>query len=139
MTRWNPRQEKHVEWLATPRPQRDPDLKLEWAKRLGVRPSTLARWERTPGFMEAVWQRAITNVGERLPTVLMILADLAECGHTPSVRLLFDVTGHLPRGRGAQMPEEAELPESYSFDDLALATAELQSWLADLRQALHED
>lgn len=51
------RQEEYVEWLLTPRAERDPSTKQELAEQLGVTPATLRKYDKEPYVQREVVRR----------------------------------------------------------------------------------
>lgn len=72
------RMEKYLEWLLTPKAERDPSTKRELAERLEVTPQTLRNYQRDPWLQRELIQRgrAIARV-ERAQDVLDTLYDIA--------------------------------------------------------------
>jgi hypothetical protein len=122
--KWTSRQRKHMAWLATPKSQREPDTKEDWADVIGVNRRTLQRWERLPGFMDAVWVLARITLDVRLPDILEALAVAAEARNVQAIRLALEVSGRLP----AVSRFEGAMSLTVTQDDITNALQELEAW-----------
>ena len=122
---WTPRQRQHQLWLATPKPERTPATKEEWAETLGVTDRTLRRWERLPGFYDAVFQLAGIHLDARLPEVLGRLADLAVEGDLDAIRLALEL-----RGRYTPTQRVKSSVAVFGPGEQAQAQADVDNWEA---------
>lgn len=66
---WSPRQVQYIYWRANPF-ERVPPTQQELAKQLGVHERTLIKWQKLPGFDEAVAAVAIDMVRKDVPRLL---------------------------------------------------------------------
>ena len=74
----------------------DPDdhrTQKELAAELDVRPETLSRWKREPGFGEAVWELTYRNLESELGRISSVMRSQALQGDTRSIRLFYEVLG----------------------------------------------
>ena len=67
----------------------------EIADELRLRPETLSRWKREPGFGEAVWELTYRNLESELGRVSAVLLKQALEGDVRSLRLFFEVTSKI--------------------------------------------
>ena len=65
----------------------------EMAVELGVRPETLSRWKREPGFSEAMWELTLRNLESEISRVSAVLLKQALEGDIRSIRLFYEVVG----------------------------------------------
>ena len=76
----------------------DPDdhrTQKELAEELGVRPETLTRWKREPGFGEAVWDLTYRNLEASIGRVSSVLLRQASQGDARHLRLFYEVLGKI--------------------------------------------
>ena len=74
--------------LADPNDRRTQE---EIAESLGVRPETLCRWKRLPGFGEALWDLTYRNLEAEAGRVSAVLLQNALSGNFRFMRLYFEV------------------------------------------------
>jgi hypothetical protein len=125
LLRWTDLQKRHIEWLALPKSQRQPPTKTEWADILGRTRRTLQRWERLPGFQDAVWARAQARLSDSLPDIMEALIGKASGGNTAAARLLFESAGRIVQ---RQQHETSGHLIHFTADTFARALAELAQW-----------
>ena len=95
MSEFNTLQQRYIEWLATPRLQRSPSKQPGIAAELGKSTRTLQRWQKLPGFWDAVIALSRQMLRERLPDVYGAIAREAEKGSHQHARLALEVTNEL--------------------------------------------
>jgi len=92
---WSPAQWRFIELLASPDVEKAGRTQGELAVELGVRPETLSRWKKLPGFADAVYILAMQHAGARVGRVLAALADAAETGNVQAQRLYLEAVGRI--------------------------------------------
>ena len=93
----------------------------EIAAELGLRPETLTRWKKEPGFGEAVWDLTYRNLESTIGRVSSVLLRQAMQGDTRCLRLFFEVIGKI----GAQKKD-------------AVCTREHVAEMEEIANALHQ-
>lgn len=123
------RQEQYLEWLVTPNADRVPRTQGEFAKQIGVDPTTLRRWEKKPAF-KTEWDRRVTEIQgspERTQKLLDALYDKALGGDNKAAQLYLQATNRLlPPTTVINTSKAAELSDE-ELDALILNIAEHQS------------
>ena len=124
------RQEQYLEWLVTPTTDRVPRTQGEFAKHIGVDPTTLRRWEKKPTF-KTEWDRRVTEIQgspERTQKLLDSLYDKALGGDNKAAQLYLQATNRLlpPTTVINTGTRAAELSDE-ELDALILNIAEHQS------------
>jgi hypothetical protein len=99
---WSAEQVAFQRWLALPRKVREPRLRSTLAEELGVSVRTLCRWERLPGWDEAVRALVKAEVFESVLVQKLILEALvrkAAQGSFTHQRLYLELAGiYNPKG-----------------------------------------
>jgi len=93
IVRFTARQEKFIEWLATPNYERFPPTHEELAPEIGVTSRTLRRWKQIPALKEAVRQRVRALLGDDLPDIYGALRKQAKEGSFQHIKLAMEMTG----------------------------------------------
>ncbi len=100
-TAWTPDQVKFQQWLAIPSSMRVPGLQQQLADELGVHESTLCRWKRLPGFMDAVSAVLKDELRSHVPDVLEALVQQAKAGRIEAIRDVLAISGFYNHARDA--------------------------------------
>jgi len=79
-----------IEYLANPR---DTRTQQELADEIGVSRVAIYKWKQDPELIEAVYQRSLSLVGERLPEVLDAMVEKAIDGNVKAARLVLEQVG----------------------------------------------
>lgn len=82
---FNGRQKRAIELLA-----RGENTQEEVAEHLGINPSTLSRWKKRPGFMEAVVEKSREQLRHTLPEIYDTLAKSSKRGSDRHIKILLD-------------------------------------------------
>lgn len=122
--KWSVKQGKFIEWLATPRQDREPSTVELLAERLDVNPATLWRWKKLDGFQDAVNELARNSVHSRLPEVYGALLREAEKGSFQHIKLTLELSGDYVERSEQKIIGSLEL----TADERGLATKELDVW-----------
>lgn len=70
-----------VQWLATPKDERDPPTTAEFANTyLGVTPQTMWNWSRKPEVAQRIREASISRARRRFPDVLKAMCEQAADG-----------------------------------------------------------
>lgn len=91
------RQTEYLDWLVTPSHERVPKTQSEMAKRLGVDPTTLRRWEKRPTF-KSEWDKRVSEIQgspERTQRLLDALYTKALAGDNRAAQLYLQATNRL--------------------------------------------
>jgi len=91
------RHEQYIDWLVTPSSERLPRTQGEFARQLGVDPTTLRRWEKKPAF-RSEWDRRVTEIQgspDRTQKLLDSLYDKALGGDNKAAQLYLQATNRL--------------------------------------------
>ena len=78
--------------LADPNDRR---TQKELAEEIGVRPETLTRWKREPGFGEAVWELTYRNLESEIGRISSVLRNQALQGDARAIRLFYEILGKI--------------------------------------------
>lgn len=87
------RQVAFVNWLATPKKQRDPKTQALLAEQVGVNACTLSRWAKQPDIMSAVMDAVRGLSHKALPEIYGILISEALTGSFQHIKLALELTG----------------------------------------------
>ena len=90
---WTPDQLKVQAWLALPSAARSPKTQKQLAAELEVHETTICDWKRLPGWHDAVYSLALSEVVGELIPVLHAQVKQAKAGSLPHAQWLFDVAG----------------------------------------------
>lgn len=114
----------YVEWLLTPRGERQPSTKKELAEKLGVTPTTLRNYQKDRWLQAEMAKKARGEARiDRLPDVLSSLYDQAVDRENPrSVQAAKAYLKWLEETEAARVEEDLE---DMSDEDLATLTQEL--------------
>lgn len=121
---FSPKQRKFIEWVATPKSDRDPPTYEEFATQLGITSRTLRNWRNLPGFWEEVWHLAEMHLGDRLAGIYKALADKAEAGNVSAIRLALEATGKINPQTNIQQVNVAP----FTIEELNAARKASQTW-----------
>ena len=99
---WSPAQWHFIELLANPEVGKAGKTQAELAIDLQVRPETLSRWKKLPGFSDAVYGLAMQHAGARIGKVLAALGNEAERGNIQAQRLYLEAMGKIKPAGGVQ-------------------------------------
>ncbi len=102
-TVWTADQQKFQQWLAIPSSMRTPGLQQQLADELGVHESTLCRWKRLPGFMDAVSTILKEELRASIPDVLQALVEQAKAGRIEAIRDCLAIAGFYNHARDAAL------------------------------------
>ena len=83
----------YIEWLAIGKYERTPPRAGLLADQMGINESTLYRWKKIPGFMDAVMVRARELLVEDMPDIYASFKDEAKKGSFQHQKLAFEMTG----------------------------------------------
>lgn len=92
-TRWTSNQRKYIEWVATPEELREQRRLADFAEHIGISRVTLWRWNKIPGFHEAVQEQTKQYLGDALPEVLATLKEMARRGSFPHQKMYLEMLG----------------------------------------------
>ena len=92
ITPWTAAQIAFQQWLATPRPEREPATREALAEELGIHVSTLWRWAQQPGFLEEVNELARSMLKSSLPEIYGALIAQAKAGSYQHIELVMKMT-----------------------------------------------
>lgn len=123
------RQIAYIEWLVTPSTERNPRTQSDFAKSVGVDPTTLRRWEKKPHFKQE-WDRRVSEIQgspERTQRLLDALYAKALGGDNRAAQLYLQATNRLvPQVTINQSTSAAELSDE-DLDRLLASMAERES------------
>ena len=121
-------QESYLEWLLTPKEDRDPKTKKAWADTNGVHQNTLTGWEKNKTFSErwALGVKGLTQSPERTQALLDSLYIKGISGDTKSAELYLKATG--------QMATQTNVNLTTKTDVKSLSDDELQSLILEMSQ-----
>ena len=109
------RQTQYIEWLVTPSPDRVPRTQGEFAKHIGVDPTTLRRWEKKSAFKKE-WDSRVNEIQgspERTQKLLDALYGKALEGDNRAAQLYLQATNRLaPPTVTVQGSSASELSDS---------------------------
>lgn len=121
---WTPNQLRLMEWLATPKQERNPETVELLAEAMGVNPATTWRWRKLDGFQDAVNAMARANVGDRLPEIYGALLREAEKGSYQHIKLTLELSGDYIERSETKISGSLE----FNADDAAKAAKELAAF-----------
>jgi hypothetical protein len=120
------RQIQYIEWLVTPSPERIPRTQGDFAKQVGVDPTTLRRWEKKPAFKKE-WDSRVNEIQgspERTQRLLDALYAKALDGDNRAAQLYLQATNRLaPPTVTVQATSASELSDG-DLDKLLVSIAE---------------
>lgn len=103
---WDGSQRRFIAWLALPKAQRQPKLQKDFAKEIGVDPSTLSDWKLQPGFIDEVNAVARELVKHDVSEILAVIRIRARKGELAFVNMALAMAGMAPdveaAGKGPQ-------------------------------------
>lgn len=109
--KWTKKQLKFMQMLADPLLDKsDEDIAVE----LNVKPETLSRWRRLPGFQRMAKKLAEEYLGNGCPAVLKELSKKAKEGNVQAIKLFMDYTERY--GEGSQ--KEPDTGEEFDIETL---------------------
>ena len=96
----------YLEWLCTPRIDRQPPTVSGLARLLGVQTATLLQWGQSPEFTSGMAQRIRAMVSHHLPAITASAARRAKKGDVRAMKLLLlmDQTDSAPRLKAKRSP-----------------------------------
>ena len=65
------------------------------AKTLDISPNTIKRWRKDPNFIDAIYDRYMSEFGLQLPSVLNAMIREAQAGNVQAGRLVLEHSGKL--------------------------------------------
>lgn len=130
----DPRKLRYLQWLTTPKSERDPPSQQKFADELGVHVRSLRDWQADPLFREA-WEReakAVVGTPERAQTVLDTLyaaaIDRENRNQVQAAKLYLEATNSIkPPPIEVKVLKPAELSDEDLDALLAQGAAELSA------------
>ena len=123
------RQEQYLEWLVTPANERTPLTQLEFARQLGVDPTTLRRWEKKDWFKRQ-WDARVNEIQgspERTQRLLDSLYAKAIEGDNKAAQLYLQATNRLLPPQTIVNTNKASDLSDEELDALIVSIAEHQA------------
>jgi hypothetical protein len=130
--KWSPKQRRFIQWLVLPEQHRSPKTQVELADELNLRPETLSRWKKLPGFYIAVGEAAFHRLEQRMPAVLDVIGEKAEAGEFRFVKLLLELNEKFKQRFG-------EDGIHFTEEEFSKAAIEVNSWLAERFGDIHDE
>jgi hypothetical protein len=124
----DPRQEKFLNWLMVPPPNRVPSSQEKYAILEGVDETTLRRWKKKPAF-KMEWEKRVSELQqspERTQKLLDNLYERALAGDNNSAKLYLQATNRLA-------PTQVHVEHSSKPSEIT--DAELDSLIASVAQS----
>lgn len=90
-----PKQELYLDWLCTPRAERNPSSKEAWAKQYETTTQTLRAWEKNKVFLKE-WKTRVDDIHgspEKTNTLLETLYQKGVKGDPRAIELYMKITG----------------------------------------------
>lgn len=123
------RQEQYLEWLVTPSSERIPRTQTEFAKLVGVDPTTLRRWEKKDWFKKQ-WDAKVSEIQgspERTQRLLDTLYAKALEGDNKAAQLYLQATNRLLPTQTVINTNKASDLSDDELDALIVSIAEHQA------------
>lgn len=123
------RQEQYLEWLVTPATERIPRTQAEFARQIGVDPTTLRRWEKKDWFKRQ-WDARVNEIQgspERTQRLLDSLYAKAIEGDNKAAQLYLQATNRLLPPQTVINTSKASDLSDDELDALIVSIAEHQS------------
>lgn len=120
------RQLQYLEWLVTPGPERIPRTQAEFARQIGVDPTTLRRWEKKQVFKKE-WDNRVNEIQgspERTQKLLDSLYAKALGGDNRAAQLYLQATNRLVVAPPVQQATSASELSDEELDKLLVNLAE---------------
>lgn len=120
------RQLQYLEWLVTPGPERVPRTQAEFARQIGVDPTTLRRWEKKQVFKKE-WDNRVNEIQgspERTQKLLDSLYAKALGGDNRAAQLYLQATNRLVVAPPAPQSTSASELSDEELDKLLASLAE---------------
>jgi hypothetical protein len=124
----DPRQEKFLNWLMVPQPNRVPSSQEKYAILEGVDETTLRRWKKKPAF-KMEWEKRVSEQQqspERTQKLLDNLYERALSGDNNSAKLYLQATNRLA-------PTQVQVEHSTKPSEIS--DAELDNLIASVAQS----
>ena len=124
----DPRQEKFLNWLMVPPPNRVPSSQEKYAILEGVDETTLRRWKKKPAF-KLEWEKRVSELQqspERTQKLLDNLYERALAGDNNSAKLYLQATNRLA---------PTQLHVEHSQKPSEISDAELDALIASVAQS----
>lgn len=110
----DPQQEKYLNWLLVPAPNRNPRTQEQYAKQEGVDPATVRRWQKKPLFKEE-WEKRVKELQgspERTQKLLDNLYERSLAGDNKAAQLYLQATNRLA-------PTQVNVEHSQKLSDIS--------------------
>jgi hypothetical protein len=92
-TKWTAHQIIYMEWLATPKKQRNPKTVEQLAAKLGYNRTTLWDWTKLPSWNKSVATIARDFLHSDASEIFQALGDKAKRGDVSAIKLALEVLG----------------------------------------------
>jgi hypothetical protein len=101
----------------------------ELAQELDRRPETLTRWQRSPGFEQAVDDAIRQRLDQRKADTYEVIGEKAEAGDFRFVKLMLELWGHYPaRKISAERQAERKKSEPFGVEKYREALDKIAVW-----------
>lgn len=119
----------YLDWLLTPKKEREPSTQAELAEKLLVHPSTLSTWRRDKDFLEEWDKRYLLTIGNPdrkksiMDTLYKTATDELDPKHVQAAKTYFEIEGSL-------RPAKTDINVNVG-DASSLSREQLESLLAE--------
>ena len=103
MPEFNRLQQEYIQWLATSKYDRIPSTQVEFGKIVGRTDKTLQRWQKLPGWWDAVIAESRYRLRTNIPEVYESVAREAEKGSYQHAKLALELVGEYVEKRHTEL------------------------------------
>jgi len=121
---WSAKQKLYIEWLATPRTEREPATNKDFANKIGVTDRTLRNWKQNPKLWEKVHMIAKLLLSSHLPDIYDKLGDMAASGNLNAITTALESVGDLQQGKDINI-------RAFTIEELAAARKQSQAFRSE--------
>jgi hypothetical protein len=121
----NAKQKRYIQWLAQTPKERDPPTEAALAEILNRRLGTLRRWQKLPGFQQALDDAIRRRLYNRKAAIYHIIGEKAEAGDVRTIKLALELMGDYPTPKGSA---GGRLVDSLSIEEYMDVFRQMKTW-----------
>ncbi len=120
MPEFNRLQQEYIRWLATSRYDRIPSTQVEFGKIVGRSDKTLQRWQKLPGWWDAVIAESRYRLRTNIPEVYESVSREAEQGSFQHAKLALELAGEYVEKRHTELSGKVQTEDVTKMSDKEL-------------------
>jgi hypothetical protein len=117
LSQFNRLQQEYIRWLATSKYDRIPSTQEKFAETINRNRKTLQRWQKLPGWWDAVIAESRYRLRTNIPEVYESVAREAEKGSYQHAKLALELTGEYVEKRKTELSGKVQTEDVTQMSD----------------------